>query len=152
MGGDRGRPPALTAEGYRRALRATVAAAAAPYGYTLTVWTSGAVVAHERGIPNAVGAILFALGAMIGFGLVGLIAYGGIGRRALAAPDAFSVWQSIHVLGIGAAIALAFGVARLVHNDAAWLVAGFAATAVYLLAAGVPHAMGRGAADDAGAA
>jgi hypothetical protein len=142
MGGDTGRPPALTAERYRRALRATVAAAAAPYGYTLTVWTSGAVVAHERGIPNALGAILFALGAMIGFGLVGLIAYGGIGRRTLPAPAAFSVWQSIHVLGIGAAIALAFAVSKLIDHDAAWLVAGFAATTVYLLAAGVPHAIG----------
>jgi len=148
-------PRGLTADSYRRALRWTVAAAAAPYGYTLTVWTSGAVVAHERGIPDVVGAILFAVGAMIGFGLVGLVAYGGIGRRPPPAPEVFSVWQSIHVLGIGAAIALAFAVARLIHHDAAWLVAGFAATAVYLLAAGVPHAMvhvPRDGAGDAGAA
>ena len=105
-------PRGLTADSYRRALRWTVAAAAAPFGYTLTVWTSGAVVAHERGIPDVVGAI-------------------------------------------GAAIALAFAVARLIHHDAAWLVAGFAATAVYLLAAGVPHAMvhvPRDGAGDAGAA
>ena len=148
-------PRGLRADSYRRALQSTVAAAAAPYGYTLTVWTSGAVVAHERGIPGAVGAILFAAGAIIGFALVGLVAYGGIGRRPLPALEAFSVWQSIHVLGIGAAIALAFAVGKLIDHDAAWLVAGFAATAVYLLAAGVPHAIGhapRHGAGDAGAA
>ena len=64
--------------------------------------------------------------------------------------------HGVDVVGaIGAAIALAFAVARLIHHDAAWLVAGFAATAVYLLAAGVPHAMvhvPRDGAGDAGAA
>ena len=87
LGGMSGRvtppPRGLRADSYRRALQLTVAAAAAPYGYTLTVWTSGAVVAHERGIPDAVGAILFAAGAIIGFALVGLVAYGAsaAGRR-----------------------------------------------------------------------
>jgi hypothetical protein len=37
---------------YRSALRATVAASAAPYGYTLTIWTTGAILSHARGIPN----------------------------------------------------------------------------------------------------
>ena len=35
---------------YKSALRATVAASAAPYGYTLTIWTTGAVLSHARGI------------------------------------------------------------------------------------------------------
>ena len=48
---------------YRSALRATIAASAAPYGYTLTVWTSGAVLSHARGIPSAAEALLFLGGA-----------------------------------------------------------------------------------------
>jgi hypothetical protein len=43
----------------------------APYGYTLTVWTSGAVLTHARGIPSTADALLFMLGAVLGFALVG---------------------------------------------------------------------------------
>ncbi len=135
---------------YRRGLRTPIAAAAAPYGYTLTIWTSGAVIAHERGIPSAVGAILFAVGGLAGFALVGLLAYGGLGRRAAPAPAAFSVWHGLHVVGVGAGIGLAVAAAAVVDGDGAWALGGFLATAVYLLAAGLPHAFGpRAEGDDA---
>jgi hypothetical protein len=35
----------------------------APYGYTLTVWTSDAVLTHARGVPSAPDALLLMLGA-----------------------------------------------------------------------------------------
>jgi hypothetical protein len=127
---------------YRRGLRTPVAAAAAPYGYTLTIWTSGAVIAHERGIPSAVGAILFAVGGVAGFALVGLLAYGGLGRRAAPTPAPFSLWHGLHVAGVGAAIGIAVAATAVVDGDAAWAVGGFLATVVYLLAAGLPHAFG----------
>jgi hypothetical protein len=40
----------------RRAFATTVSASAAPYGYTLTVWSSGALLIHFRGSP-AVGRV-----------------------------------------------------------------------------------------------
>ena len=49
---------------YRSAVRTTVAASAAPYGYTLTIWTSGAVLSHARGIPSTGAALLFLVGAV----------------------------------------------------------------------------------------
>ena len=52
---------------YRNGARQAVAMSIAPYGYTLTVWTSGAVLAHARGIPSAANALLFMLGSVIGF-------------------------------------------------------------------------------------
>lgn len=55
---------------YRDHLQAAVAGAAAPYGYTLTVWTSGAVTAHPRGIPSAADALLLLAGAVIGIYLL----------------------------------------------------------------------------------
>lgn len=62
---------------YRPALRAAVAASAAPYGYTLTIWTSGAVLSHARGIPSAADALLFMAGAVVAYALVGGLALGG---------------------------------------------------------------------------
>jgi hypothetical protein len=133
----------MTAARYRRGLRTTVAASAAPYGYTLTIWTSGAVLAHERGIPDALGSVLFGGGALLGFGVVGLVAYGGIGGQPVPAPAPFSVWHSLHVVGVGVAIGLALAAGELLDHDAAWLLGGFAATVVYLLAGGLPHALAR---------
>lgn len=50
--------------GYRRGVRAVVAASAAPYGYTLTLWTSGAVAAHAQGgLPSARDALFLLAGA-----------------------------------------------------------------------------------------
>ena len=61
------------AEGnYRQQLRAVVSASAAPHGYTLTLWTTGAITTHaEGGVPSAVDALLLLVGAVIGFGAVG---------------------------------------------------------------------------------
>ena len=61
---------------YRTHLKTAVAASAAPYGYTLTIWTSGAVTTHARGIPTAWEALIFLAGAVLGFGLSAAIAYG----------------------------------------------------------------------------
>ena len=52
---------------YRTHLRSAVATSAAPYGYTLTVWTSAAVQATAWH-PHGVGGILFLAGAAAGFG------------------------------------------------------------------------------------
>jgi hypothetical protein len=71
---------------YRPALRAAVAASAAPYGYTLTIWTSGAVLSHTRGIPSAVEALLFLVGAVAAFALVGGLAVGGRPQRLAPEP------------------------------------------------------------------
>jgi hypothetical protein len=128
---------------YRHGLRGPVAAAAAPYGYTLTIWTSGAVIAHERGIPSAAGALLFAAGALVGFALVGLLAYGGVGRRPPPEPAPFSLWHSFHLVGVGAGIGVAVGATYALENDVAWLVGGFLATTVYMLAAGLPYVFAR---------
>src|SRR5690606_3996269 len=44
--------------GYRQQLRTAVAASAAPYGYTLTVWTAGAVTSHaEQAFPSPIDAL-----------------------------------------------------------------------------------------------
>jgi hypothetical protein len=66
---------------YRQRLRTTLGSSAAPYGYTLATWTSGAVLIHDRGFPNALAALSFMLEAVLGFAAVGVLAFGGLTRH-----------------------------------------------------------------------
>ena len=60
---------------YRHSLRQAVGASAGPYGYTLTIWTSGAVLVHKEGLPTGGEAVLFALGSIIAFAAAGAFAF-----------------------------------------------------------------------------
>ncbi|MGH2966136.1 MAG: hypothetical protein ACRDMH_12275 [Solirubrobacterales bacterium] len=119
---------------YRAHLRTVVAASAAPYGYTLTIWTSGAVVTHARGIPNALDALLFLTGAVLGFAIVGAAAHGSP-AQVLRAPHDSSVrlWGGFHLPSVGLAIGGAALVAATVDGAFTWPLVGFIATSVYLI-------------------
>jgi hypothetical protein len=122
-------------KGYRAHLQSTVAASAAPYGYTLTIWTSGAVTTHARGVPTALQAVLFLLGAVLGFGLTSAIAYGGPTR--VFAPRQHGLvrlWGAFHLFSVGLAIAAVAVIVELVDSPVAWLLVGLVATATYLMA------------------
>ena len=130
----RERVPVNWAE-YRRRLRGSVASSAAPYGYTLTIWTSGAITAHAQGIPATVHALAFAGGAILSFMLIGVFAFGRP-ERVLRPPKErdVEVWGAFHLPVVGVAVGLATLVANLVHPPVAcWLLVGFLATCSYLL-------------------
>jgi hypothetical protein len=119
---------------YRPGLRATVAASAAPYGYTLTIWTSGAVLSHARGIPSAAAALLFLAGAVCAYAAVAAAATaGGFRERLVPAPAHAVVWGGLHLFSVGVAIGAASLAAHLVTGLAAWPLGGFCATALYLV-------------------
>ncbi len=119
---------------YRDHLRAAVARSAAPYGYTLTIWTSGAVTIHAHGIPTTVDALLFLAGAVAGFAAVGAAAHGSP-AQLLHAPEDVRVrlWGGFHVPSVGFAIGAVAIVTALVHDVLVWPLVGFAATSIYLL-------------------
>lgn len=120
--------------GYRAHLRSAVAASAAPYGYTLTIWTTGAVTTHSRGLPTAWEALLFLLGAVLGFGLIGAFAYGRPTEIfASREHGAVRLWGAFHLLSVGLAIAVSALVVDIVQGGIVWLPVGFAATATYLV-------------------
>ncbi len=56
------------------ALATVVRRSAIPYGYTITIWTAGAVLEHGHRKPGVGQAYLFLLGAVAGFAVVALIA------------------------------------------------------------------------------
>lgn len=133
---------------YLSALAATVSASAAPYGYTLTIWTSGAVLAHARGLPTTVDALLFLLGAVTAFAVIALAAVGGVSARfvqvpADAAASRAAVWGALHFVSVGLAIAAAATIAHLVNGTVAWPLGGLLATAIYLLASALQLVVAR---------
>jgi hypothetical protein len=118
---------------YVAALGTTVAASAAPYGYTLTIWTSGAVLAHARGLPTTADALLFLLGAVSAFALIAAVVVTRFPDRLVPAPVHSAIWGGLHFISVGVAIGAASLVAHFVENTAAWPLAGFLGTGIYLL-------------------
>ncbi len=132
----------LTIHEYRKRLRTTVGASAAPYGYTLSTWTTGAVLVRVHGIPNLPETLGFVIGAVLGFAFVVLVAFGGLTRHFDPSHhDAPAIWGSFHFSSVGLAIGAATLVAYLLDNVypwpslVAWPLAGFLYTAAYLLIA-----------------
>ena len=130
---------------YRRNLRAVVGTSAAPYGYTLATWTSGAMLIGARGLPSTVAALAFMFGAVLGFAAVGAAAFGGIRRHFDAGPgEARLIWGSFHFFSVGAAVVAAALVAHHVVSSAAWPLGGFLSTVSYLLVLGAESTVAYG--------
>jgi hypothetical protein len=118
---------------YRRCLLATVRGSAAAYGYTLSVWTSGAALIHEHGQPSMLDIVLFLVGAVGAFALVALLALGGARELPHSLPEgALVLAGTMHVISAGAALGAAILIAIAVNGDAAWPLASFSLTGLYL--------------------
>lgn len=125
-----GSPP--LADRYRNGLRKAVGTSAGPYGYTLTIWTSGAVLVHAHGVPDTLEAILFAFGAVFAFALVGTLAFRRGPDLRVRATSHPVLWGSFHFIPVAASIAAAGLIAHFIDVTIAFPLAGFAATAIYL--------------------
>jgi hypothetical protein len=131
----------------RRAFATMVSASAAPYGYTLTVWSAGALLIHFRGSPKVWEVFLFLTGAVVAFAALWLL-----GRGAIEETHPVSK-QSVRALA-GAldlfAVGLAVGAAALmsmIPSWAAWPVTALVATAIYMVAGSLQLAVAGGQQD-----
>jgi hypothetical protein len=112
-------------------LATVLRAGAVPYGYTVTVWTSGMALTRERGLPSIGEVFLFMVGAVAGFALLGLIVRLSGGIPFEPSYGALRRTGMIHFLAVGAALGAATLVA-LIHSGIAWPLGAFVATATYL--------------------
>jgi len=99
---------------YRKNLRNAVGSSAAPYGYTVATWTTGAVLAHAHGIPDTLAALTFMAGAVLGFAFVGALPFGGLTRHYDQDSGQAVLWVSFHFLSVGLSIGAAALVAHYV--------------------------------------
>ena len=126
---------------YRHGLQTAVGASAGPYGYTLSIWTSGAVLIHQDGLPSGGEALLFALGNVLSFAVLGALAF----RRGRLEPGRQprhpALWGSFHFLPVGASIGAATLIGHALDGSVLWLLAGIAVTAIYLALVGAQIAV-----------
>jgi hypothetical protein len=127
---------------FGHALEAVVAASAAPYGYTISIWSSGAIVMHAHGAPDALCVVLFALGAIVGFAALGLAstAIAACNAAVLDGGSERVAAGMLNLLAVGAALGSAVVLART-PGRLAWLLTSLAATALYLLGASAQLAL-----------
>lgn len=119
--------------GYRRSLCSAVGSSAAPYGYTLAIWTSGSVVTHTRGTPDTVDALVFMAGAVLAFALVSVLAFGSLRPGSVPQQSPPAVLGSFHFVSVGFAIGVATLVAHTVQSFIVWPLASFSTTVIYML-------------------
>lgn len=124
-----------TTESLGFALATLASASAAPYGYTISIWSSGAILVHYRGAPNVGDVFLFAAGALAGYTLIGLLVH----RRLRAVGPTHSAPERVlagvlHWFAVGAALG-AVALLAQIDSPLAWLLSMFAATTIYLVGA-----------------
>jgi hypothetical protein len=114
-----------------------VGASAAPYGYTLTIWSCGAVLIDYRGKPSVGDVFLFLAGAVLGFSVLGLLAQGPLAnRRSIDRRRDRVIAGALDWAAVGAAVGVVALLAK-VHGWLAWPLGSFVGTLVYLAGAGL---------------
>lgn len=125
------------------ALGAIVHASAAPYGYTVSLWSSGAILIHFHPQPNVGEVFLFASGALAGFTLLGLLAQPTLRAAPPPEPGPERVLAgALHWFAVGIAVGAVVLIAQI-PSWADWVLGSFAATSLYLLVASLQLAFVR---------
>lgn len=138
--------------GERRSIGALITVlrgSAVPYGYTLTVLSTHAVLTDAHGDPRVPEVLLFVLGAIAAFSLLGALAE----RLSPQPPRTDSsevIWAgAVHAVAIGVAIGSA-ALLAMVPGAIAWALGSFAATALYLSIASAEIVAARRVEEDLG--
>jgi hypothetical protein len=114
-----------------------VAASAAPYGYTVSLWSSGALLIHFRGLPNVGDVMLF----LAGFSGLGLMAHRSLKMHDPLPPGPERVISGIlHWFAVGAAIGTVALLAQI-PSWVAWPLGSLASTVLYLTGASLQLAL-----------
>ena len=116
---------------FRQALASIVAGLDLPFGYTLTVWSSGAIATHYFGTPELLEILAFILGAVSAYITLGLVT-----ARRLRSTTPLRMHKAL-LTNLGALVAagLVLAVLQLIATPAlGFLVAGAIGTLAYALA------------------
>jgi hypothetical protein len=118
-----------------------VSTSAAPYGYTLTIWSSGALLIHFRRSPAVWEVFLFVAGAVVAFAALWLLGRGPIeSARPVSGQSAHALAGALDLFAVGVAVGAATLLA-MIPSWVAWPGTSLGATAVYMLAASIQLAV-----------
>ncbi len=130
---------------YLQAIQTALHGAGLPYGYAITVSSTGAALASEHGTPSVVEVYLFAAGAVAAYGGLTLLTWEteGEAQRPLTRSPRRVRAGLLHVGSITLAITSAALIARL-SSGIAWLLASLVATLLYFAVSSVEVALVEG--------
>ena len=125
MRGDRRLPAA-----YRRGLLDSVSGESNAYGFTLVIWTTGALALVEHPRPRAVDAFAFLGGALLAMTLIVLIAFARAGTPDAAVAPA-RARGALHLVSVSAGVVAGWGAAASLAAPFALLAASFTGVVVF---------------------
>jgi len=127
---------------YLQAIQTALHGAGLPYGYAITVWSTGAALAAEHGTPSLIEIYLFAAGAVAAYGSLTFLTWAteGEAQHPLTRSPRRIRAGLLHIGAIALAITSAVLIARF-SSGAVWLVAPLAATLLYLAVPSVEVAL-----------
>ncbi len=115
---------------FRRVLSLTVNLIDLPFGFTLTIWSSGVIIVRRYAFPSLLDVFLFVAGAIAAFLLIDIASYH---AEAQQAPSRRRVRTLINICPI-LALAVVAGLAQLpLGRGPTFALGGFAATLTYIL-------------------
>lgn len=118
-----------------------VSTSAAPYGYTLTVWSSGALLIHFRGAPAVWEVFLFLVGAIVAFAALWLLGHRPIERSdPISHHSARALAGALDLFAVGVAVGAA-ALISMIPGWIAWPLTSLGSTALYLVAASIQLAI-----------
>jgi hypothetical protein len=119
---------------YRTGLRSAVQAAGLPYGYTVTMWSSGQVLIHFHGTPTLAMIALFAAGALAGYALLQAVALGSDPPDdvALGSPGGWTRGGAMQFAAVAVTLLAVAAAGALFPAAVAWALGGMATVLGYL--------------------
>ncbi len=128
--------------GYRKALRFAISSEAKAYGWTLTIWGSGAIITHQHGLPDIAEVFTFIGGSLTAIAAIILLTFGSAMETWTSSGAPRYALGAIHIVSVLGSIAgAALAGASLPGGVIAFGVVGFVASAAYQLLIGVEVAL-----------
>lgn len=104
------------------------------YGYTLSIWGSGASLINAFGFPSGMEVMLYVLGAVVGFGLLAVAVYGGmLGAVANLRDEEMVVASMVHLLAALGTVGASVVIANTLSAVPAFFLTGVNASVTYNL-------------------
>lgn len=117
-------------------MRALLAGESRAYGFTIAFWGSGAMLIKAHGLPGLETALAYGIGAVLGFGILSLAAFGRAYREVEYKTPTYAVLGMIHYIAALLPIYLTYLILAGPFSEIVeFVVSGFAVSTTFNLMA-----------------
>jgi len=118
---------------YNNYLRAILVGESKAYGFTIGFWSSGMVLVMMDSMNDFLNVFSFGLGAVIGFGILSLVAFRGVLKTATVEQNEFMVLSTVHYFAALVPMVLTYLILSYVPGNTGLLLAGISVSLSYNL-------------------